>query len=203
MTNSSRPQRVRVPWRVVASSHYADATVTTYIKVAALARRVEGCEAGVAYLASILPISRSSVERALTQLGRPAPDDDVVELTSTRRTLPGGRGHTAVRPWPAWSPPWKRPGGSAWTGAPGSAAATSTPCTTSPSSSSISLLILMTDRVITLVRDPSRQRKTTRLTHPSPPVAPSAVGEVPVVNLWTTPRRRYPPRCAAGTPGPS
>jgi hypothetical protein len=97
MTNSSRPQRVRVPWRVVASSHYADATVTTYIKVAALARRVEGCEAGVAYLASILPISRSSVERALTQLGRPAPDDDVVELTSTRRTLPGGRGHTAVR----------------------------------------------------------------------------------------------------------
>jgi hypothetical protein len=92
----SRPQRVRVPWRVVTSG-YADATLAVYIKIAALARRREGCEAGVAYLTSILPVSQSSVERALTQLGRPDPVDDVVELVTTRRTLPGGRGQTAVR----------------------------------------------------------------------------------------------------------
>lgn len=93
----SRPQLVRVPWRVVASGTYADATLAVYVKVAALARRREGCEAGVAYLASLLGLGVSTVERALTQLSRPAPDDDVVELATTRRTLPGGRGHTAVR----------------------------------------------------------------------------------------------------------
>jgi hypothetical protein len=92
----SRPQRVRVPWRVITSA-YADATVAVYIKVAALARRIEGCEAGVAYLSSILPVSRSSVERGLTQLHRPDPVDDVVEMHTTRRTHPGGRGQTAVR----------------------------------------------------------------------------------------------------------
>src|SRR3546814_2216833 len=37
------------------------------------------------------------VELALTQLMRPAPDDDVAEMTSYRRTLPGGTGTTAVR----------------------------------------------------------------------------------------------------------
>lgn len=96
-TAPPRPQRVRLPWRVVTSSTYADATVSVYIKVAALARRREGCEAGVAYLAGLLDLSRSAVERAVTQLTRPAPADDVVELTTTRRTLPGGRGTTAVR----------------------------------------------------------------------------------------------------------
>lgn len=100
----SRPQLVRVPWRVVASAAYADATVATYIKIAALARprmvnghRIDGCEAGVAYLSGLLGLSRSAIERALTQLGRPDPADDVVELTTTRRTLPGGTGTTAVR----------------------------------------------------------------------------------------------------------
>lgn len=89
-------QRVRVPLRVIVG-HYADVTVPVYVKVAALARRREGCEAGVAYLSGLLGLSRSAVERALTQLMRPAPDDDVVEMTSHRRTLPGGRGTTAVR----------------------------------------------------------------------------------------------------------
>ncbi|WP_435610933.1 hypothetical protein [Streptomyces sp. C10-9-1] len=93
----SRPSRVRVPWRVITSSHYNDATVLTYVKVAGLGQRPQGCEASVAYLTSLLGLSRSTVERGLTQLMRPAPDDDVVELTSWRRTLPGGRGTTAVR----------------------------------------------------------------------------------------------------------
>ncbi|MEV7871461.1 hypothetical protein AB0P17_36420 [Streptomyces sp. NPDC088124] len=94
---TTRPQRVRVPWRVVTSSHYGDAALAVYVKVAGLGLRREGCEAGVRYLSGLLGISRSSVERSLTQLMRPAPDDDVVEMVSYRRTLPGGRGTTAVR----------------------------------------------------------------------------------------------------------
>ncbi|MGV4984563.1 hypothetical protein ACVB8X_14170 [Streptomyces sp. NRAIS4] len=90
------PQRVRVPLRVVVG-FYSDAAVSVYTKVAALERRESGCEAGVTYLATLLGISRSTVERALTELMRPAPDDDVAEVTSYRRTLPGGRGATAVR----------------------------------------------------------------------------------------------------------
>ncbi|MFD8609510.1 hypothetical protein [Streptomyces sp. NPDC059631] len=90
------PQRVRVPLRIVVG-FYSDAAVSVYTKVAALERRETGCEAGVAYLSALLGISRSTVERALTQLMRPAPDDDVAEVTSYRRTLPGGTGTTAVR----------------------------------------------------------------------------------------------------------
>ncbi|MCI3277470.1 hypothetical protein [Streptomyces cylindrosporus] len=90
------PQRVRVPLRVVVG-HYADATVSVYVKIAALDRRDSGCEAGVAYLSGLLGLARSTVERALTQLMRPAPDDDIVELTSQRRTRQGGEGWTAVR----------------------------------------------------------------------------------------------------------
>ncbi|MCQ9178928.1 hypothetical protein KMT30_07760, partial [Streptomyces sp. IBSBF 2953] len=89
-------QRVRVPLRVVVG-YYSDASVSVYTKIAGLARRESGCEAGVAYLSSLLGLSRSSVERALTELMRPAPDDDIAEVTSYRRTHPGGRGHTAVR----------------------------------------------------------------------------------------------------------
>ncbi|HEY6116149.1 MAG TPA: hypothetical protein VI172_09345 [Candidatus Dormibacteraeota bacterium] len=90
------PQKVRVPLRVIVGS-YSDATVSVYVKVAALDRRTTGCEAGVAYLSGLLGLARSTVERALTQLMRPDPADDVVELTSQRRTLPGGDGETAVR----------------------------------------------------------------------------------------------------------
>ncbi|MFI5973592.1 hypothetical protein [Streptomyces sp. NPDC051452] len=90
------PQRVRVPLRILVG-YYADAALPVYVKVAALSRRETGCEAGVAYLAGLLGLSRSTVERALTELMRPAPDDDIAEVTSYRRTHRGGRGHTAVR----------------------------------------------------------------------------------------------------------
>ncbi|MEU9208485.1 hypothetical protein AB0D27_11160 [Streptomyces sp. NPDC048415] len=89
-------QRVRVPLRVVVG-YYADAVLPVYVKIAGLSRRESGCEAGVTYLSGLLGLSRSTVERALTQLMRPAPDDDVAEVTSYRRTHRGGRGHTAVR----------------------------------------------------------------------------------------------------------
>jgi len=90
------PQRVRVPLRVIVG-YYADAAVPVYVKIAALSRRETGCEAGVAYLSGLLGLGRSTVERALTELMRPAPDDDIAEVTSHRRTHRGGRGHTAVR----------------------------------------------------------------------------------------------------------
>jgi len=91
------PQRVRVPLRVIVGS-YSDATVSVYVKIAGLDRKTTGCEAGVAYLSGLLGLARSTVERALTQLMRPDPADDVVELTSQRRTWEGsGDGRTAVR----------------------------------------------------------------------------------------------------------
>lgn len=90
------PQRVRVPLRVIVGT-YADATVSVYVKIAALDRRTTGCEARVSYLSGLLGLARSTVEHALTQLMRPAPDDDVVELTSQQRTRPGGDGESAVR----------------------------------------------------------------------------------------------------------
>lgn len=90
------PQKVRVPLRVIVGL-YSDATVSVYVKIAALDRKTTGCEAGVAYLSGLLGLARSTVERALTQLMRPDPADDIVELTSQRRTLPGGDGETAVR----------------------------------------------------------------------------------------------------------
>ncbi|MGW6292433.1 hypothetical protein [Streptomyces sp. NPDC055058] len=89
-------QRVRVPLRVIVGS-YSDATVSVYVKIAALDRRTTGCEAGVTYLTGLLGLARSTIERALTELMRPDPGDDVVELTSRRRTRPGGNGWTAVR----------------------------------------------------------------------------------------------------------
>ena len=91
------PHGVRLPLRMIHSSFYADATLSVYIKVAALSCRREGCTAGVAYLAPLLGMSRSGVERAFTQMMRPAPDDQVVEMTSQRCTLPSGRGTTATR----------------------------------------------------------------------------------------------------------
>lgn len=90
-------QRVRVPLRVVVG-YYSDAAVSVYVKVAALERRETGCEAGVSYLSGLLGVSRSTVERALTQLMRPDPVDDVVELNSVRRTWEvSGKGRTAQR----------------------------------------------------------------------------------------------------------
>ncbi|MDX2749588.1 hypothetical protein PV413_03525 [Streptomyces scabiei] len=90
------PQRVRVPLRVIVG-HYADSTVSVYVKIAALDRKDTGCEARVAYLSGLLGLARSTVEAALTQLMRPAPDDDVIELTSQQRTKAGGDGESAVR----------------------------------------------------------------------------------------------------------
>jgi hypothetical protein len=91
-----RRQRVKVPMRLVTSAFYADVALSVYMKVKALGARPEGCEAKAATIASYLGLSTSSVERGLRLLSREAPDG-VIELRSERRTLPGGRGTSAVR----------------------------------------------------------------------------------------------------------
>ncbi|MEV4872843.1 hypothetical protein [Streptomyces syringium] len=91
-----RRQRVRVPMRLVWSAAYQDVALSVYVKIKALGARPEGCQAKAATIASYLGLSTASVERGLTLLSRPAPDG-VIELKSERRTLPGGRGTSAVR----------------------------------------------------------------------------------------------------------
>lgn len=92
----ARRQRVRVPWRLVASTHFSDAALAVYMKIAALAARAEGCTAAVPVLAGYLGMSRAAVERALTQLINPDPEG-VVYVPTRRRTHRGGTGNTAHR----------------------------------------------------------------------------------------------------------
>ncbi|GHE10926.1 hypothetical protein [Streptomyces alanosinicus] len=82
--------------RLVASLCYEDVALSVYVKVKGLGLRPEGCQAKSVTIASYLGMSVASVERGMTQLRRPAPDG-VVELISTRRTQPGGRGLSALR----------------------------------------------------------------------------------------------------------
>ncbi|MFE6911915.1 hypothetical protein [Streptomyces erythrochromogenes] len=91
-----RRQRVKVPMRLVSSPFYADIALSVYVKVKALAARPEGCQARSATIASYLGLSVASAERGMTQLSRPGPDG-TVELWSNRRTLPGGKGESALR----------------------------------------------------------------------------------------------------------
>ncbi|WP_241846078.1 hypothetical protein [Streptomyces sp. MJM1172] len=91
-----RRQRVRVPMRLVSSPVYSDIALSVYVKVAALAARPEGCEARSVRIASYLMLSVASVERGMKELTRPGPDG-FVELRSVRRTLPGGKGQSALR----------------------------------------------------------------------------------------------------------
>ncbi|MDG9703758.1 hypothetical protein [Streptomyces sp. DH37] len=83
--------------RLVLGSSYADADITVYGKVNALAQRAEQCTAGVEEIAAFTGLSVSSVERALRRLGRPGPDG-VVEVYTRRRTHSvSGTGQTALR----------------------------------------------------------------------------------------------------------
>ncbi|MFF2378349.1 hypothetical protein ACFVUW_28565 [Streptomyces xiamenensis] len=91
-----RRQRVKVPLRLITTTQYADVAVSVYVKIAALAARPQGCTALTATIAGYLGLSKSSVERGMTQLRRPGPDG-VVELASVRRSLPGGSGTSALR----------------------------------------------------------------------------------------------------------
>ncbi|MEV7465208.1 hypothetical protein AB0O20_01680 [Streptomyces kronopolitis] len=91
-----RRQRVKVPLRLITTPQYADVAVSVYVKIAALGSRPEGCTAATATIAEYLGLSKASVERGMTQLRRPGPDG-IIELSSTRRSLPGGCGTSALR----------------------------------------------------------------------------------------------------------
>ncbi|MFD3654367.1 hypothetical protein [Streptomyces sp. NPDC058620] len=89
--------RVRVPLRIVVGAQYRDSALSVYIKVAALAMRTEGCTAKVNVIAEYLGLSKSEVERGLRDLATPDEIHGLVEVLTTRRTLPGGRGQSAHR----------------------------------------------------------------------------------------------------------
>lgn len=59
--------------------------------------RPEGCTAKVSVLAEYLGLSKSEAERGLRDLATPDDVDGLVEVPTTRRTLPGGRGQSAHR----------------------------------------------------------------------------------------------------------
>lgn len=88
---------VKVPLRLVVGAQYADAALSVYVKIAALALRPEGCTAKVSVIAEYLGMSKSAAERGLGQLVRPDAIDGLVEVPTVRRTLRGGRGQSAHR----------------------------------------------------------------------------------------------------------
>lgn len=88
-------QKVKVPARLWGG-HYSAAAVRFWAQLAALDRRAEGCRAGVLTLAGYLGVSTRTTERYLAELAAPGPDG-VPEMTTVRRTYPGGTGTTAER----------------------------------------------------------------------------------------------------------
>ncbi len=88
---------IKVPLRLVVGAQYPDAALSTYVKIAALALRPEGCTAKVAVIASYLGMSKSSVERGLRPLIGPDLVDGVTEIPTVRRTMSGGTGESAHR----------------------------------------------------------------------------------------------------------
>ncbi|MGY1498586.1 hypothetical protein ACW4TU_18635 [Streptomyces sp. QTS52] len=88
---------IKVPLRLVVGAQYPDAALSTYVKIAALALRPEGCTAKVAVIAGYLGMSKSSVERGLRPLIGPDLVDGITEIPTVRRTLPGGTGESAHR----------------------------------------------------------------------------------------------------------
>ncbi|MFJ8747563.1 hypothetical protein ACIRL2_50590 [Embleya sp. NPDC127516] len=82
--------------RVVELEFYPDVSLSSYVKISALGARPQGCEAKTATIAKYLGLSEGSLERGLAKLTAPGPDG-VVEVSTVRRTRPGGRGMSAVR----------------------------------------------------------------------------------------------------------
>ncbi|MDX3455087.1 hypothetical protein PV396_24620 [Streptomyces sp. ME02-8801-2C] len=88
---------IKVPLRLVVGAQYPDAALSTYVKIAALALRPEGCTAKVAVIAGYLGTSKSTVERGLRPLIGPDLVDGITEIPTVRRTMSGGTGESAHR----------------------------------------------------------------------------------------------------------
>ena len=104
-SSAARPRtggglRVCVPLRLVMGAQYGDAALSVHIKIAALDMRPAGCRARVATLATYLSLSKTAVERALTQLNSTG-TDGIAEVITIRKTSADGDGesaHRSVRP---------------------------------------------------------------------------------------------------------
>ncbi|MER7971109.1 hypothetical protein ABTX35_19290, partial [Streptomyces sp. NPDC096080] len=101
---SRRPQRrdvqmIDIPERVYRGSHYSDAFVKAWAKMAALDtdNNEEHCNAHVAEMARFCGLSKRRFEYALAEGHAPGPDGGLPEFTTRRMTRRGGTGRTAIR----------------------------------------------------------------------------------------------------------
>jgi hypothetical protein len=99
-----RPQRravqqVEIPERVYRGSHYSDAFIKAWVKMAALDvdTNPEHCNAGVETMARFCGLSLRDFERALTEGRHPGLDGGLPEFSTRRMTRKSGTGRTAIR----------------------------------------------------------------------------------------------------------
>jgi hypothetical protein len=99
-----RPQRravqtVEIPERVYRGSHYSDAFIKAWAKVAALDvdTNEEHCNAHVSEMARFCGLSLRDFQRALTEGRTPGPDGAAPEFSTRRMTRKSGKGRTAIR----------------------------------------------------------------------------------------------------------
>ncbi|MBP5922141.1 MULTISPECIES: zinc finger domain-containing protein [Streptomyces] len=99
-----RPQRravqtVEIPERVYRGSHYSDAFIKAWAKMAALDvdTNPEHCNAGVETMARFCGLSLRDFQRALTEGRTPGPDGGAPEFSTRRMTRKSGKGRTAIR----------------------------------------------------------------------------------------------------------
>lgn len=99
-----RPQRravqtVEIPERVYRGSHYSDAFVKAWAKMAALDvdTNPEHCNAHVKEMARFCGLSARDFERALTEGRHSGPDGAAPEFSTRRMTRTSGKGRTAIR----------------------------------------------------------------------------------------------------------
>jgi hypothetical protein len=99
-----RPQRravqtVDIPERIYRGSHYSDAFIKAWAKMAALDvdTNPEHCNAHVKEMARFCGLSLRDFERALTEGRTPGPDGLAPEFSTRRMTRKSGKGRTAIR----------------------------------------------------------------------------------------------------------
>jgi hypothetical protein len=92
-------QTVEIPERVYRGSHYSDAFVKAWAKIAALDvdTNEEHCNAHVTELARFSGLSVRTFQRALTEGRTPGPDGGPPEFSTRRMTRKTGVGRTAIR----------------------------------------------------------------------------------------------------------
>ena len=99
-----RPQRravqtVEIPERVYRGSHYSDAFIKAWAKMAALDvdTNPEHCNAHVSEMARFCGLSLRDFQRALTEGRHSGPDGGLPEFSTRRMTRKSGKGRTAIR----------------------------------------------------------------------------------------------------------